>query len=184
MVTGAVGAAWTAPMVYDSFASPASAAGTCPEPIEEEGPASGQLNVPENCRVEFELIGGGGGGQNSYCGGSGMKVTGTINRKPVDTRSIGRPPVAVAVAALIAVQAARAMAEPRAPDTSPVALVVHLLARIRLAVAVAVAGPPRSTRRRISTCTPQVEPGRVAEEKVIPPDMGTATYQQHRPTST
>lgn len=28
MVTGAVGAAWAAPMVYDSFASPASASGT------------------------------------------------------------------------------------------------------------------------------------------------------------
>ena len=73
------GAAWVAPMVIDSFASPAFAANT-PLLALTNGPTSGNVTVPKNRQVAFIIIGGGGGGGGfySYCGGSGTKVEGKI----------------------------------------------------------------------------------------------------------
>lgn len=79
MITGAVGAAWATPMVFDSVASPAAAA-TNPVKVDTGIPGTGSITIPANRQVKFELVGGGGGGGGyySFCGGSGTKVTGTI----------------------------------------------------------------------------------------------------------
>ena len=82
LLSGAVGAAWAAPTVFDSFASPAAAA-TIPSGtvlIDESNPGTSLVEIPANRQVAFELVGGGGGGGGfySFCGGSGTKVTGTL----------------------------------------------------------------------------------------------------------
>ena len=82
LLSGAVGAAWAAPTVFDSFASPAAAA-TIPSGtvlIDESNPGTSLVEIPANRQVAFELVGcgGGGGGFYSFCGGSGTKVTGTL----------------------------------------------------------------------------------------------------------
>lgn len=82
MVTGAVGAAWTAPMVYDSFATPAAAAGT--EVLKVDGnlttTVASSITIPDGRKVEFWVTGGGGGGGAfyTYCGGSGTTLQGVI----------------------------------------------------------------------------------------------------------
>lgn len=92
------GAAWTAPIVYGSFASPAAAAsdnggggggGGNPEPVElvdTSTPGTGSVTIPAGRQVDFIIIGGGGGGggYNSYIGGSGTTVTGRINAHDSD----------------------------------------------------------------------------------------------------
>ncbi|MBK7321873.1 MAG: hypothetical protein IPI82_05335 [Candidatus Microthrix sp.] len=79
MITGAVGAAWATPMVFDSVASPAAAV-TNPVKVDTGVPGTGSITIPPGRKVELELVGGGGGGGGyySFCGGSGTKVTGTI----------------------------------------------------------------------------------------------------------
>ena len=76
---GVVGAAWTAPVVYDSFSSPAAAA-TKDFPFTKNVANTYTVGVPANKAVNYLLIGGGGGGgfYKSANGGSGVKVTGTI----------------------------------------------------------------------------------------------------------
>ena len=88
MVTGAVGAAWTAPMVYDSFASPAAAVspGTnfpWDSTAAGRGPGTYLVEAPRNRTVHFQMIGGGGGGgtYNGSNGGSGLKLEGDIPAK-------------------------------------------------------------------------------------------------------
>lgn len=82
MVTGAVGAAWAAPMVFDSFASPAAAAtGDFPYTQNTPGaPTTYTVEVPRNKAVNYVLVGGGGGGgfYNSANGGSAVRIDGQI----------------------------------------------------------------------------------------------------------
>ena len=82
MVSGAVGAAWAAPVVFDSFASPAAAA-TCPNntsPQTQSGPGTKEVCIPAGKTVTYTIIGGGGGGGsvNTYNGGAATKITGTF----------------------------------------------------------------------------------------------------------
>ncbi len=72
-----VGAVWSAPIVFDSFASPA-AADTGFVDTSTPTPDGGVVtaSIPTNRKVNFTLVGG--GGFNSFVGGSGTKITGTI----------------------------------------------------------------------------------------------------------
>lgn len=74
-------AAWTVPVIYDSFTAPASASGTAVGPLPTTPSSTPtQVTIPTNRAVNYTIIGGGGGGGfwNSYNGGSGVKVTGQI----------------------------------------------------------------------------------------------------------
>ncbi|MCB1029266.1 MAG: hypothetical protein KDB24_16065, partial [Microthrixaceae bacterium] len=65
------GAVWTAPIVFDSFASPAAAA-TCPPAFNSTAPSTGYTwNVPANSVVSYTISGGGGGGATTNGGGGG-----------------------------------------------------------------------------------------------------------------
>lgn len=86
LLSGVVGAAWTAPMVYDSMASPAAAATSQFVDFVAAAPSAGQpsgyheVPVPKDIKLYYELIGGGGGGgaYQTYNGGSGMRIRGEI----------------------------------------------------------------------------------------------------------
>lgn len=89
---GVVGAAWTAPMVIDSFASPAAAATSQFEDFVVATPSAGQpggyheVSVPKNTKLYYELIGGGGGGgaYQTFNGGSGLRIRGEIPAQITD----------------------------------------------------------------------------------------------------
>ena len=85
MVTGAVGAAWTAPTIFDSFASPA-AAGTCnnntsPQTLTGTAGSPKPVCIPAGKTVTFTIVGGGGGAgsTNANNGGSATKIVGTFS---------------------------------------------------------------------------------------------------------
>ena len=82
MLGAAAGAAWAAPVVFDSFASPAAAA-TCPNntsPQSLSGPGTKEVCIPSGKTVTYTIIGGGGGGGgvNTHNGGSATKMTGSF----------------------------------------------------------------------------------------------------------
>lgn len=82
---GALAAAWSAPLVFDSVASPAAAATSdLPFQTNVASQIPYQVQIPRNRAVDYELIGGGGGGgfYNAFSGGSGVKITGKLPASP------------------------------------------------------------------------------------------------------
>ncbi len=79
LLGGAVGAAWTAPMVYDSFSTQAAAAGTSLFDNGTPDTYTG-ITIPAGRSATFVVTGGGGGGGSfqGLNGGSGTKISGTI----------------------------------------------------------------------------------------------------------
>ena len=74
LLGGAVGAAWTAPMVYDSFSTQAAAAGTSLFDNGTPDTYTG-ITIPVGRSATFVVTGGGGGGGSfqGLNGGSGTK---------------------------------------------------------------------------------------------------------------
>ena len=80
MLGAAVGAAWTAPMVFDSFSNPAAAAGTSLVNTTTPGVVTPPVTIPANRTAQFTIIGGGGAGgwYQAFNGGSATKLVGRI----------------------------------------------------------------------------------------------------------
>ena len=76
LLTGAV---WAAPMVLDSFASPAAAASTGVL-LSTTAPGSYTVRVKAGVEVQYDLRGGGGAGGNDRgaAGGGGTRLQGSI----------------------------------------------------------------------------------------------------------
>jgi hypothetical protein len=79
------GTAWVAPVVFDSFASPAAAA-TADFPFTKNVANTYTVGVPAFSKVDFTLIGGGGAGGNDVggAGGAGAKLTGQLPARSSD----------------------------------------------------------------------------------------------------
>lgn len=84
MFTGAVGAAWSAPLVFDSFASPAAAATCVFIPINRTAIGGSSTCIPARRRVSYTVIGGGGAGgsDQGFNGGIATKIYGQIPAHP------------------------------------------------------------------------------------------------------
>lgn len=81
MLGVAAGAAWTAPVVFDSFSNPAAAAGTSLVNSTTPGVISPPVTIPANRTASFTIIGGGGAGgwYQAFNGGSATKIVGRIS---------------------------------------------------------------------------------------------------------
>ena len=95
VISGAAGAAWAAPTVFDSFASPAAAATPGSKfPWDSSdpllGPGTHTILVPRDRVVHFQVIGGGGGGGawNGSNGGAGITLEGDIPKKVGSTYTL------------------------------------------------------------------------------------------------
>jgi hypothetical protein len=77
MIGGAVGAAWAAPLVIDSFSNSAAAAGT--PPTEDNTPTDPDVPkdivVAKGREVEYVVIGGGGGGGHDQANPGGKATS-------------------------------------------------------------------------------------------------------------